>query len=118
MMPRIAHVGKMTDGRVGMYLGDEFLLVQVKEKCVLGRGIAADYSQPTVDLSKFAALEKGVSRIHCALTWQGNALTVEDLKSSNGTWLNSVRLIPFKPYPLESGEMVLLGKLDIWVYYR
>jgi pSer/pThr/pTyr-binding forkhead associated (FHA) protein len=56
--------------------------------------------------------------LHCTLAWQGNQITVEDLKSSNGTYLNGVRLPPNQPRPIENGDLILLGKLDVWVYFR
>ncbi|HVO42231.1 MAG TPA: FHA domain-containing protein [Aggregatilineales bacterium] len=114
----VAHLGRMGNGNVGLYLGDksDFLCIEVRDRCVLGRVV--DGTTNAIDLSRYSALEKGVSRNHCALSWQGDVLTVEDLNSSNGTWYNSVRLAPFHPHTIQNGELLLLGKLDVWVYYR
>ncbi len=52
-----------------------------------------------------------VSRRHLRIVAQGNRLYVEDLNSSNGTFLNEQRLSPFKPARLEYGAKVALGDL-------
>ena len=41
-----------------------------------------------------------------------------DLGSTNGTWMNKKRLTPDKPYPLESGAQVRLGRLQVFVIYQ
>jgi pSer/pThr/pTyr-binding forkhead associated (FHA) protein len=41
-----------------------------------------------------------------------------DLGSVNGTWLNDERLRANIPYPLESGELIGLGKLRLQVFWR
>ena len=38
--------------------------------------------------------------------------------STNGVWLNQTRLLPHKPYALQSGDEVLLGSLRLIVYYH
>ena len=113
-----AHRGRLGSGRVGLYIDKEFICIEITGKALFGRALATEKTDLTLDLTKYAAFEKGVSRIHCALAWDGANLTIEDLKSSNGTWINSVRLTPYKPHPIENGELVLLGKLDMWVYFR
>jgi two-component system, NtrC family, response regulator AtoC len=49
-----------------------------------------------------------VSRKHVALHSGPNVL-IEDLGSSNGTWLNGVRLTPHEPVPLGHGGVVTIG---------
>jgi pSer/pThr/pTyr-binding forkhead associated (FHA) protein len=41
------------------------------------------------------------------------SLTVEDLASSNGSWLNGVRLQPYVPNILRSGDILRLGQIEI-----
>ena len=114
-----AHIGHIGQGRIALYVGEagEYQNVELHDRCYLGR-VPGDANSVRVDLSLYSALEKGVSRIHCVLAWKDDVLTVEDLKSSNGTWVNSVRLTPYQPRPIENGELILLGKFDVWVYYR
>ncbi len=55
--------------------------------------------------------DENVSRRHLRIAAQGNRLYVEDLNSSNGTFLNEQRLSPFEPARLEYGAKVALGDL-------
>ncbi len=52
-----------------------------------------------------------VSRRHLRLAAAGDQFYVEDLNSSNGTFLNEQRLSPFKPARLDYGAKVALGDL-------
>jgi pSer/pThr/pTyr-binding forkhead associated (FHA) protein len=74
--------------------------------------------RPDVDLTAYGGLEKGVSRIHAAVERTGNLLTLVDLGSSNGTFLNGHRLQAEKPYPLREGDEVQLGKMVIHIYFK
>ena len=49
--------------------------------------------------------------VTCALQTEGDQFYVEDLNSSNGTFLNEQRLSPFKPARLDYGAKVALGDL-------
>jgi transcriptional regulator with PAS, ATPase and Fis domain len=40
---------------------------------------------------------------------------LEDLGSSNGTWLDGARLLPQQPAVLASGDLVRLGKVYVWL---
>ncbi len=50
-----------------------------------------------------------VSRAHARLFWQDDGYWVEDLSSTNGTWLNGRRLPPHEPAPLKPGDVIGLG---------
>ena len=52
-----------------------------------------------------------VSRRHLRLAAAGDQFYVEDLNSSNGTFLNEQRLSPFEPARLDYGAKVALGDL-------
>ena len=55
--------------------------------------------------------DENVSRRHLRIAAEGDQLYVEDLNSSNGTFLNEQRLVPFKPARLDYGANVALGNL-------
>lgn len=90
-----------------------------KQAVVLGRATAKSFTSPLylVDLSPYEAFSRGVSRKHAYINYDGSGYTVEDLASSNGTWLNENRLLPRQPYPLHSGDYLQLGELLLFVYY-
>jgi pSer/pThr/pTyr-binding forkhead associated (FHA) protein len=58
-------------------------------------------------------LGEEVSRRHCAMVEEAGALTVEDLKSRNGTYVNGVR-IPAKVI-VADGDIVRVGPLELKV---
>lgn len=55
--------------------------------------------------------DENVSRRHLRIVAAGDQFYVEDLNSSNGTFLNEQRLVPFKPARLNYGANVALGDL-------
>ncbi len=86
------------------------LVINASEKITLGR----EY----VGLETYDAFRMGVSRSHAAIYQRDGMFFLEDLGSTNGTWLNNRALRPHKPYRLSSGDSVRLGELQLWVYYR
>lgn len=53
----------------------------------------------------------GVSALHCELRREGAGLSITDLGSSYGTFLNNgARLSPNAPYPIKSGDTFYLGE--------
>jgi hypothetical protein len=59
--------------------------------------------------------EKGVSRLHCHLRFEGNSLLAIDLGSANGTFINDNRVLPDHPAMLSDGDILRLGNLIIEV---
>jgi hypothetical protein len=76
---------------------------------ILGRGDQPD----VIDLTDFKAMQHGVSRRHCVLQPEGDHLTVTDLDSSNGTYLNDQRLVPHQPCFLTDSDRLILGTLHL-----
>lgn len=54
----------------------------------------------------------GVSNRHCQLSVQGSSMKIQDLHSSNGTFLNGVRLA-VEPVDVPPGAMIRIGTVDI-----
>jgi hypothetical protein len=84
---------------------------------VLGRNDGDSSFVPEVDLVPFEALRNGVSRRHAALKLKRKRLDLVDLKSSNGTFLNGVRLDPGEPQQLRDGDKLQLGQMNITVRF-
>jgi uncharacterized RDD family membrane protein YckC len=53
--------------------------------------------------------DDSVSRLHAAMVWREGSLILEDLGSSNGTWLNGERVL--SPRGLRPGDHVRFGSL-------
>ena len=68
----------------------------------VGRGPRADF---VVDVAL-------VSRVHCHLSTSDSGLAVEDLRSTNGTFVNDKRI---RQSPLRVGDRLRLGRLELSV---
>lgn len=89
-----------------------------KDEYTIGRFANDQTVCPDVDLSSFFAYEKGVSRLHISVKISGGTVTVTDLGSINGTYLNGNRILPYQAYPLAHGDTLTLGKLKMQVLIR
>ena len=72
--------------------------------CVVGK--IGEYVDQVLD-------DSSVSRMHArfALDREGR-MTIRDLNSTNGTWLNGERLLPNECRALQEGDHVLLGRMQ------
>lgn len=91
------------------------VLVDIDE-IVLGRH-SHDEQRLTVDLTDYRAYTLGVSRRHALINRTDEGYVLFDLGGANGTWLNRERLTPHKPYRLESGDLIVLGQLSLYVSF-
>src|SRR5258708_10625182 len=85
---------------------------------ILGRTDLTAAHSTHLDLSRYGAHERGVSREHAMLRFADNQITVTDLNSVNGTSVNLTRLKPNQPYTLKSGDELMLGTLSIVVNFE
>lgn len=89
-----------------------------RSKLIMGRVDPNTGVRPEVDLTPFGAQEKGISRSHSLLQFAEDRLTITDMGSVNGTYLNSQRLIPNQPRLVRDGDEIRLGKLSMYVYFK
>lgn len=89
-----------------------------KGELLIGRRDSVTGIEPDLDLTPFSALEKGVSRVHAAFRRGEDVLSVVDLESANGTFLNGQRLAPNQPRLLRDGDEIRLGKLVMHIYFK
>jgi len=92
--------------------------VMGQQDYILGRAEATQAILPDIDLNRYGAHEKGVSRLHCHLRYEGDSLMVVDLGSANGTFLNGTRLTPERPMPLSENDTISLGSLKVQVFRK
>ena len=94
----------------------EPIIIQDTQSITIGRR-AEGSATPSVDLAAFGAAVLGVSRHHIRIRNADGTWTVEDLESTNGTWLNRVRLSPHKSHELQDNDIVWLGHLKLSVCF-
>ncbi|MDJ0694065.1 MAG: FHA domain-containing protein [Mastigocoleus sp. MO_167.B18] len=79
---------------------------------VIHIGKPNDRIPPDIDVSGFPNSEI-VSRIHSDIRVEGDAYYIEDVGSSNGTYINNLPLLPGNRHRLRPGDRVSLGKGDL-----
>jgi hypothetical protein len=70
-----------------------------------------------IDLSRYNAVEQGVSRIHAFLHRQDNHFYIEDADSVNGTFLNGLPLNPNERTPINNADEIRLGQMRMYIYF-
>ncbi len=90
-----------------------------KHETVIGRSEGSTM-KPDIDLSVHNAGEMGVSRLHVALQYnaKNNLLSVSDMKSANGTFINGQKLYPQEVRVLRDGDELRLGRLVLRAYFQ
>ena len=97
---------------------DARLTITPGKETVFGRFDPDGLDPSKVDLSPYGGRKKGVSRIHAAIYRSRHTLSLADLGSSNGTFLNGERLRPQQSRVLRDGDEVRFGDLAAKIYFR
>ena len=87
------------------------LEIPAKEEVVIGREDPISEVFPDLDLTGFGGMEKGVSRKHAVIHHSGSDYTLEDMGSTNGTYVNRKKVIPNTPQAIKPGDEIRFGKL-------
>ncbi|WP_448592254.1 FHA domain-containing protein [Thermoflexus hugenholtzii] len=91
------------------------IVIRPDQEVLLGRLDVGRGIFPQVDLTSDGGLEGGVSRRHARVFYQDGRFYIEDLGSTNGTYLNGTRLAPYSPQVLGEGDEIRLGQIPIRV---
>ncbi len=91
------------------------LEIPTKDEVMIGREDPISEVFPDVDLTSLGGMEKGVSRKHAVIHRSGADYTVEDMGSTNGTYINKKRIQPHAPQTIKPGDEVRFGKLSLSV---
>lgn len=86
--------------------GNEYYLD--RDKMLIGRRSEGDDIYPEIDLGVLDE-SSGISRRHAYIIWDGTQVIVEDLGSSNGTYINDVRLAEGVQTPMKDGDSIRFG---------
>lgn len=87
-----------------------------RTEVIVGREDPISNVFPDVDLTDQGGDEGGVSRRHARIFLQGSQVLVEDLNSTNYTYVNQQRLTPGQPHPLHDGDEVRFGRVKLNFY--
>ncbi len=87
-----------------------------KTEIFVGREDSINNIFPDVDLTDLGGDEGGVSRRHARIFVQGAQVFIEDLNSTNHTYVNQQRLTPGQAQALNSGDEVWLGWMKLNFY--
>jgi predicted component of type VI protein secretion system len=90
------------------------LPLEIVDDVTVGRGVGE--GAPSLDLTVLEAFENGVSRQHALLRPSRGNLYLLDLESSNGTYVNGIRLGRGVAHALSVQDAISLGKLKFTVY--
>jgi pSer/pThr/pTyr-binding forkhead associated (FHA) protein len=89
------------------------LEIPAKDEVVIGREDPISDVFPDLDLTEFGGMDKGVSRKHAVIHRSGPNYTVEDMGSTNGTYINKKKLQPHTPQMIKPGDELRFGKLAL-----
>ncbi len=89
------------------------LEIPAKDEVVIGREDPISEVFPDVDLTGLGGMENGVSRKHAVIHRTGADYTVEDMGSTNGTYINRKKLQPHAPQAIKPGDELRFGKLSL-----
>jgi hypothetical protein len=109
-----------TNSWITIHLQESGQLLPLSERTefTLGRVVQDQPVMPDVDFSAYNAYENGVSRLHAVLKRDGNNVSIMDIGSSNGTYLNGKKIAANIAFPIRHGDLISLGKLKLQILLR
>jgi len=87
------------------------LIIPEKDQVLIGRTDPRSNTVPDIDLSMYGGASAGVSRQHARLLRKSDGWLIEDLRSTNGTYVNNHPVAPAQPRLLHDGDSVRCGQL-------
>lgn len=81
-----------------------------KPSYLIGREDQVSGIYPDVDTTRSDGDAAGVSRRHAEIVQLSDLWFLQDLNSTNGTYINNQRVAPHSRQPLRSGDQIRLGK--------
>ncbi len=88
-----------------------------RDEYVIGWRDARTLSGPEIDLTPIGGSTLGVSRQHAVMRCSAGQWTIEDMGSTNGTYLNESRLVPNTPTLLHDKTTIRVGNVKLFFRY-
>jgi tRNA A-37 threonylcarbamoyl transferase component Bud32 len=92
------------------------LLLPQQGEVLIGRGDPHVTPPPDVDLGPHGGGQAGVSRRHARLLYAAEGWMLEDLNSTNGTFLNSAPVLPGHPVSIRTGDILRCSQVTLVFY--
>ena len=80
-------------------------------------GRTEDGNHVEIDLVPYGAARLGVSRKHARIYYSGNTWMIEDLGSTNGSYLNRRPMTANTPHVVRHGDELVFGRMLVQVYF-
>jgi hypothetical protein len=98
---------------------DAPITLTVTQPISFGRALSTGNlpSKNHIDLTRYDAINYGVSRVHMYLHNKEGKFYVEDADSINGTYVNGDPLKPHDLVPVKNASEVRLGQLRMYIYF-
>jgi hypothetical protein len=95
----------------------EPIIIQKSDSIILGRDPETLLGK-LLQKGSYSGLSLGVSRYHAKIVYQQGIYEIEDLNSTNGTWINRQRIAAGERYQLHSEDRIWLGPVRLSVCYK
>lgn len=89
------------------------LSIPYLDEVLIGRKDPLMPHPPELDLEPYGGGSAGVSRQHARFLHRPDGWFLEDLQSTNGTYVNEVRLLPQRPVRVRSGDLIRFAQLTL-----
>jgi hypothetical protein len=99
--------------KIGNRKREDFLLLT--KDIYIGRHEPFLNLYPEIDLAHDGPDANTTSRRHAVITKQSDQVFIEDLGSTNGTFINGKKIDPHLREPIKSGDILRMGKLTVEV---
>ncbi len=84
-----------------------------KTEVIAGREDPGSHTYPELNLAPYDPDKGGISRHHAKFSLRDNQWQIEDLNSTNFTFLNKQRVQPGQLCPLKNGDEIRLGQVTM-----
>lgn len=89
------------------------LPIPLLDEVLVGRSDPMRHLSPDIDLEPFGGGSAGISRQHARLLRKPDGWYLEDCRSTNGTYLNEVRLLPHRAVRVRSGDLFRFAQMTL-----
>ncbi len=111
---------KVPPDTLGLFIANtgDLVLIEKAEMVTLGRHREDTGTLISLDLTPYGGAQSGVSRRHAVIMVYQDTYLLQDLGSTNGTWLNAVCLPPHSSHMLKNGDMIQVGQIRLCVVFH